>query len=194
MPRGRGAKARENRRELALRERLVGAKSPMEEAMRPASTMVAICGAAQLWVACGRASAAPAPSESAAAATRVVTSRRTTTHIGGGGRSRKSFGGLKPPGASRGRGYSGSVRRFAALLPLALAALLLAVGCGGSSGEEDAAPPEPLPTQPSATTSSPSTPDRPPAPPIDGLTVDGERISLSDFRGRPVLVNVWSSW
>lgn len=60
---------------------------------------------------------------------------------------------------------------------LVLGALALA-GCGGG---EQAAPP--------ATTSQAK-----PAPAIAGTTLDGKRISLADFRGRPVLVNVWSSW
>ena len=33
-----------------------------------------------------------------------------------------------------------------------------------------------------------------PAPPIDLPTLDGERVRLSDLRGRPVLVNIWASW
>lgn len=32
------------------------------------------------------------------------------------------------------------------------------------------------------------------APAIRGVTLDGELLSLSDFRGRAVLVNVWTSW
>ncbi len=32
------------------------------------------------------------------------------------------------------------------------------------------------------------------APAIEGTTLDGERLSLADFRGRPVLVNVWAAW
>jgi Ca2+-binding RTX toxin-like protein len=32
------------------------------------------------------------------------------------------------------------------------------------------------------------------APAIAGLTLEGRRLSLREFRGRPVLVNVWSSW
>jgi peroxiredoxin len=32
------------------------------------------------------------------------------------------------------------------------------------------------------------------APEISGRSLDGETISLGDFRGRPVVVNVWSSW
>lgn len=34
----------------------------------------------------------------------------------------------------------------------------------------------------------------PPAPALAGVTLKGKRLSLADFRGRPVLVNVWSSW
>ena len=34
----------------------------------------------------------------------------------------------------------------------------------------------------------------PPAPALAGVTLEGKRLSLADFRGRPVLVNVWSSW
>ena len=29
---------------------------------------------------------------------------------------------------------------------------------------------------------------------VAGTTLDGEPISLDDFRGKPVVVNVWSSW
>jgi hypothetical protein len=63
-----------------------------------------------------------------------------------------------------------------------VAVALVLAGCGG--GREDAtAPPPPV----SAT-------DARPAPDIEGTTLDGERMSLVDFRGRPVFVNVWSSW
>jgi cytochrome oxidase Cu insertion factor (SCO1/SenC/PrrC family) len=30
--------------------------------------------------------------------------------------------------------------------------------------------------------------------PVAGPGLDGERVSLADFRGKPVFVNVWSSW
>jgi hypothetical protein len=29
---------------------------------------------------------------------------------------------------------------------------------------------------------------------VSGTTLDGSSISLDDYRGKPVLVNVWSSW
>ncbi len=35
---------------------------------------------------------------------------------------------------------------------------------------------------------------RPPAPAIAGPTVTGGSASLAELRGKPVFVNVWSSW
>lgn len=32
------------------------------------------------------------------------------------------------------------------------------------------------------------------APDIDLLTIDGERVTLSGLRGRPVLINFWATW
>jgi ABC-type glycerol-3-phosphate transport system substrate-binding protein len=78
-----------------------------------------------------------------------------------------------------------------ALFLLALCALA-AVGCGGGAAMEEAAP-----TTTTTTTSEPAPPadaNRPPAPAIEGVSLDGESISLADLRGRPVFVNVWSSW
>jgi hypothetical protein len=31
-------------------------------------------------------------------------------------------------------------------------------------------------------------------PPIAGTTLDGKRLALTDLRGKPVVINVWSSW
>jgi hypothetical protein len=39
-----------------------------------------------------------------------------------------------------------------------------------------------------------ATASRPRAPILAGTTLTGASISLAQFRGRPVLVNVWSSW
>jgi hypothetical protein len=33
-----------------------------------------------------------------------------------------------------------------------------------------------------------------PTPPIAGTTLDGKRLALGDLRGKPVVINVWSSW
>lgn len=35
---------------------------------------------------------------------------------------------------------------------------------------------------------------RPKAPRVVGLTLEGKRLSLAQFRGKPVFINVWSSW
>lgn len=38
-------------------------------------------------------------------------------------------------------------------------------------------------------------PSRPKAPAIAGVTIDGtKQITLASLRGKPVLINVWSSW
>ena len=38
-------------------------------------------------------------------------------------------------------------------------------------------------------------PRKPPPPlPVSGTTLEGETITLSDFRGRPLFVNVWAAW
>ena len=47
---------------------------------------------------------------------------------------------------------------------------------------------------PTVSEAAPSEPGREPAPAIEGVSLDGDPISLADFRGRPVLINVWSSW
>jgi hypothetical protein len=75
--------------------------------------------------------------------------------------------------------------RFAVVV-LACASL---AACGGSSDKSASEPPPP-----STETSSPLSGTRETAPATAGRTLEGEAIALGDFRGRPVLVNVWSSW
>jgi len=41
---------------------------------------------------------------------------------------------------------------------------------------------------------SAQTATRPKAPRVVGLTLEGKRLSLAQFRGKPVFINVWSSW
>jgi cytochrome oxidase Cu insertion factor (SCO1/SenC/PrrC family) len=72
---------------------------------------------------------------------------------------------------------------------VALSAVLVA-GCGGDTAEEAT----PTTTSTTSATPPPRSSSRPQAPAIEGESLDGERISLADFRGRPVFVNVWSSW
>lgn len=60
---------------------------------------------------------------------------------------------------------------------LLLASLaVIAAGCGGSSEPREAT----APTGPGSE--------------ITGESLDGEHVSLADFRGKRVLLNVWSSW
>lgn len=63
-----------------------------------------------------------------------------------------------------------------------------AVACGGEQSAQD--------TTTAATETEPRDGDasRPEAPVVAGTTLDGERLALSDFRGKPVLVNIWSAW
>jgi hypothetical protein len=72
---------------------------------------------------------------------------------------------------------------------VALLVVAVAAGCGGST--EQTAPPR-------ATTETAEPPaaasTREPAPPLSGESLGGETIALRDFRGRPLLINVWSSW
>jgi peroxiredoxin len=91
---------------------------------------------------------------------------------------------MKFAGRSWPRDYSGRVRSLALVFALCAVAL---TGCGGETDE--AAPT----TSPEAVQETPSS-HRRAAPPIDGAGLDEEHVSVADLRGRPVLVNVWSSW
>jgi hypothetical protein len=64
-------------------------------------------------------------------------------------------------------------------LPLLVVALVMLAACGGGSGDEGAV---------SAGAGSAA------AVEIEGETLDGERLSLAGFRGKPTFVNVWASW
>jgi cytochrome oxidase Cu insertion factor (SCO1/SenC/PrrC family) len=77
------------------------------------------------------------------------------------------------------------------LFVVALCAVV-AVGCGG--GDDEAAPPRSEPQTLPEKAPAPVASDRSAAPPLEGETLDGEVVSLADLRGRPVFVNVWSSW
>jgi len=81
---------------------------------------------------------------------------------------------------------------FVRALLLVLVAALYAFGvaaCGGDTSESTAKP-NPTPTE----TETTATPAREQAPAIAGTSLDGNPISLADYRGQAVLINVWSSW
>jgi cytochrome oxidase Cu insertion factor (SCO1/SenC/PrrC family) len=77
------------------------------------------------------------------------------------------------------RGSSDTVRTMHRLSLLAVLLVLIAA-CGGGSGDDDAA----------RATGAGS----PAAVEFEGETLDGERLSLAAFRGKPTFVNVWASW
>lgn len=95
---------------------------------------------------------------------------------------------MKSNGPVEVRRYSGLVRAPVLAFVAALCALGV-VGCGGGTSESTAKP-SPTPTE----TETTATPAREQAPTIAGTSVDGEPISLADYRGQAVLINVWSSW
>ncbi len=68
-----------------------------------------------------------------------------------------------------------------------LALVVLGTGCGGGNGDSTVA-------TPTTTESSSGKRLRDAAPNVAGSTLEGEAVALGDFRGRPVLINVWSSW
>jgi hypothetical protein len=65
-------------------------------------------------------------------------------------------------------------------LPLLVLVLVTLASCGGGSGKDDDAR--------STGAGSPEAVD------IEGETLDGERLSLAAFQGKPTFVNVWASW
>jgi cytochrome oxidase Cu insertion factor (SCO1/SenC/PrrC family) len=58
--------------------------------------------------------------------------------------------------------------------------LVTLAACGGGSGDNGAA----------GNTDAGS----PAAVEFEGETLDGERLSFADLRGKPTFVNVWASW
>jgi hypothetical protein len=72
---------------------------------------------------------------------------------------------------------------------IGLLALAIAAGCGSSDEQAALPPPTTTATEPPASAST-----RKAAPPLSGETLDGEAIALGEFRGRPLMINVWSSW
>lgn len=66
---------------------------------------------------------------------------------------------------------------------------LVGTACGAENGDSTVATP--------TTTAAESSSDqaaREVAPRLTGTTLHGEAIRLDQFRGRPVMINVWSSW
>jgi hypothetical protein len=73
---------------------------------------------------------------------------------------------------------------------IAVGLLVLAVAAGCGSSDEQTAPQQPTTVE----ESPPGDSTRELAPLLSGESLDGEAIAIGDFRGRPLLINVWSSW
>lgn len=88
------------------------------------------------------------------------------------------------------------VRRL--LVGFGLAVVLVAAGCSGggtnagAGGQSGTADTRYVSGSGSVTTLPPR--DRPAAPVVHGKTLDGKQVSLSDFKGQVVVLNVWGSW
>ena len=158
--------------------------------MSPASTTFAISAAAKVDAAGGRAEATPA----ATSVTRTATGDSEAMHgcrIGARRESSQSFRrGEIRRGLRRRPGYSGRMRS------LAVAVLaLLADGCGRRLREREDGRGRRLHATTTESEATPARSTREAAPPLAGDHASTATQSrLGDFRGRPVLINVWSSW
>ena len=84
----------------------------------------------------------------------------------------------------------GAVRRLAgAAIVVALAGTL--AGCSGAEPAAEAAQGF---VSGSGTVSVIDAGERQPAPAVDGETLTGEPLSLADFTGQVIVINVWGSW
>ena len=66
--------------------------------------------------------------------------------------------------------------------------LMLSTGCGDTEGEN------PAPEQPTAGQEEEQTPQSVPAPDFTVYDKEGNEIHLSDFFGKPIVLNFWASW
>lgn len=85
-------------------------------------------------------------------------------------------------------------RRAAAALALGAALALTLAGCGSLSGGSSSGSADTKFVQGTGQISTIARGHRPAAPDISGTTVDGKHLSLSDYRGEIVVLNVWGSW
>ncbi|HZG05820.1 MAG TPA: TlpA disulfide reductase family protein [Streptomyces sp.] len=85
-------------------------------------------------------------------------------------------------------------RRLPAAVAGAVAGVLALSACGGGSEEKAASSGDTQFVQGTGQITTVAEKDRRPLPDISGETVDGEHLSLSDYRGKVVVLNVWGSW
>jgi peroxiredoxin len=84
-------------------------------------------------------------------------------------------------------------RKFAFVLS-AVALLAVAAGCssGGSPDQSSNGDIRYVPGSGAVTTIPPG--ERKPAPDLQGKTLDGKPLSLADYQGKVVVLNIWGSW
>ena len=80
------------------------------------------------------------------------------------------------------------------LLASALAGVLALAGCSGQTATaEDPVSPQ-LKVVDAGENGLIAPGDRPPAPALSGTTLEGERLDLSTYDGKVVVLNFWASW
>jgi len=84
------------------------------------------------------------------------------------------------------------LRRPALLLAVVVAGASVLAGCG--KGETGSSSGDTKFVRGTGQITRVKTADRQAAPDISGKGVDGERLELSDYRGKIVVLNVWGSW
>ncbi|MDF3293142.1 TlpA family protein disulfide reductase [Streptomyces silvisoli] len=89
---------------------------------------------------------------------------------------------------------SGPRRRAVAALVTGAALVLALAGCGSVSGGSSSGSSDTKFVQGTGQITTLSKGERPAAPDISGATVDGQQLSLSQFKGKVVVLNVWGSW
>ncbi|MGI9113120.1 MAG: TlpA family protein disulfide reductase [Gaiellaceae bacterium] len=79
------------------------------------------------------------------------------------------------------------------ILPIVMLAALVVAGCGGNESSAPASSAATATTAAGGAERETATPAGN-GPDISGVGLKGEALSVADFRGKPVFVNVWSSW
>lgn len=77
---------------------------------------------------------------------------------------------------------------------VALTTAVVVGGCGDGAEGPDTGDPQVGYVRGNGTITTIAEDERTAAPQLAGTTLSGERVSLADFGGRPVVVNVWGSW
>jgi thiol-disulfide isomerase/thioredoxin len=85
-------------------------------------------------------------------------------------------------------------RTVAAAAGGALALVLTLTGCTGGDDEAGSSGGDTNFVQGTDEITHVAAADREPAPDLSGETLEGERLSLSDYRGKVVVLNIWGSW